>query len=212
MSSTEITVAVHGGDPLSRAGLISHLAHQDGVTVLVQTGSTPEQRPEDVAVALLNQMDATASKQLRKLVVDRKQRVVLVVDELDEAQLEMVLEAGVPAIVWRHQATAERLVKAIRAVGRGEGEVPGDLLRRLLVQLGRTRRGSGSGPGPTVSPTAREIAVLKLVAKGMETREIAAHLCYSERTVKGVLHDVMVRLHLKNRAHAVAFAMREGYL
>lgn len=54
--------------------------------------------------------------------------------------------------------------------------------------------------------------MIKLVAEGLETREIAAKLCYSERTVKSVLQGMMLRLNLRNRAHLVAYAAREGYL
>jgi DNA-binding NarL/FixJ family response regulator len=54
--------------------------------------------------------------------------------------------------------------------------------------------------------------VLGLVADGLDTREIATKLSYSERTVKNVLHDVTNRFQLRNRAHAVAYALREGLL
>ena len=54
--------------------------------------------------------------------------------------------------------------------------------------------------------------VLRLVADGHDTAEIARELCYSERTVKNVLHDLTTRLQLRNRSHAVAYALREGLI
>ena len=54
--------------------------------------------------------------------------------------------------------------------------------------------------------------MVKLVSEGLDTREIAQKLSYSERTVKNVLQAIMVRLDLRNRAHVVACAAREGYL
>ena len=54
--------------------------------------------------------------------------------------------------------------------------------------------------------------MLKLVAEGLETGEIARRLSYSERTIKNVIHDVTSRLGLRNRSHAVAFALREGLI
>jgi DNA-binding NarL/FixJ family response regulator len=54
--------------------------------------------------------------------------------------------------------------------------------------------------------------VLRLVAEGHDTSEIADQLCYSERTVKNVLHDITTRLQLRNRTHAVAYAVREGLI
>jgi DNA-binding CsgD family transcriptional regulator len=60
--------------------------------------------------------------------------------------------------------------------------------------------------------TPRELEVLRLVSDGLDTQQIADRLCYSERTVKGVIHDVTTRLNLRNRSHAVAFAMRRGWI
>jgi DNA-binding NarL/FixJ family response regulator len=207
-----ITVAVHAGDPLSRAGLTAHLQKQQAITVL--NGTETEHEPElgDVAVMLLYQVDKESAMRLRKLAVDMNKRVVPVTDQLDESQLELVLDAGIHTIVWRHQATAEHLMKAVRSAYQGEGEVPPDLLIRLLAQLGRMRRHENRDAKPDAGLTERELRVLQFVAKGLNTNEIAAQLSYSERTVKGVLHDIMVRMQLKNRAHAVAFAIREGYI
>jgi DNA-binding NarL/FixJ family response regulator len=57
---------------------------------------------------------------------------------------------------------------------------------------------------------AREADVLRLLAEGLGTPEIAARLNYSERTVKNIIHGVLTRWSLRNRAHAVAFALRNG--
>ena len=58
----------------------------------------------------------------------------------------------------------------------------------------------------------REVEVLRLLADGLDTSEIARKLAYSERTVKNVVHDVTTRLQLRNRSHAVAYALREGLI
>ena len=58
----------------------------------------------------------------------------------------------------------------------------------------------------------REIDVLRLVADGYDTAEIADQLAYSERTVKNVLHDITSRMQLRNRSQAVAYAIREGLI
>jgi len=52
--------------------------------------------------------------------------------------------------------------------------------------------------------------VLKLLADGLGTNEIASALAYSERTIKNVIHDVTSRLNLRNRSHAVAYAVKAG--
>jgi DNA-binding NarL/FixJ family response regulator len=58
--------------------------------------------------------------------------------------------------------------------------------------------------------TGREVAILRLLADGRSTIEIARQLAYSERTIKNTIHQLTTRLGLRNRAHAVAFAVRRG--
>ena len=60
--------------------------------------------------------------------------------------------------------------------------------------------------------TTRELEVLRLVAAGCTTTEIARRLAFSERTVKNAIHDVTSRLQLRNRSHAFAYAVREGLI
>jgi DNA-binding NarL/FixJ family response regulator len=110
-------------------------------------------------------------------------------------------------------ATPDTLVRTIVRVAAGDGEVPADLLGRLLDQLGRLQRQVLSPRGMTFAGlTPREREVLRLVADGHDTAEIASRMCYSERTVKNVLHDLTTRLQLRNRTHAVAYAVREGLI
>lgn len=58
----------------------------------------------------------------------------------------------------------------------------------------------------------REVDVLRLIAEGLDTAEIADRMKYSERTVKNILYAMMTRLNLRNRSHAVAYAMRSGII
>jgi DNA-binding NarL/FixJ family response regulator len=60
--------------------------------------------------------------------------------------------------------------------------------------------------------TDREVDVLRLLADGFDTAAVAHELAYSERTVKNVLQDVTRRHNLRNRTHAVAFALRQGLI
>jgi DNA-binding CsgD family transcriptional regulator len=66
-------------------------------------------------------------------------------------------------------------------------------------------------PGATpLSP--REAAVLRLLAEGYTTAEVAAELAYGERSVKNIVHNVTARFQLRNRCHAVAHAIRNGWI
>jgi DNA-binding NarL/FixJ family response regulator len=56
----------------------------------------------------------------------------------------------------------------------------------------------------------REVDVLRLLAEGLDIAEVAQRLNYSERTVRSIIHGVLTRMKLRNRVHAVAFALRSG--
>ena len=79
------------------------------------------------------------------------------------------------------------------------------MLSRLLSRPRAGMRGAGD-------LTDRELGVLRLLSKGESTRQIAEDLCYSEKTVKNIVHDVLVRMNCRNRAQAVALATRRGLI
>ena len=74
--------------------------------------------------------------------------------------------------------------------------------------MDETRRGTGGSTA--LGWSAREIEVLRLLANGLSTREVARRLAYSERTIKNVVYDLTTRHGLRNRTHAVAVAVRAG--
>ncbi|WP_320775663.1 helix-turn-helix transcriptional regulator [Streptomyces sp. CRN 30] len=204
-----IPVTIHAQDPVSRAGVRSQLREHPALDVT--EAAVPGAGA--VAVLVVESLDEVAYARLRKVVRGDGSRSVLVVSSLRGQELLDVVECGVGAVVWRHEATPSRLLQAVLAASRGDGHLPGDLLSRLMSQAGTLHRGATGRPD--VAPaglTARETDVLRLIADGMETREVAAELAYSERTVKTVLQGVTMRLHLRNRTHAVAYALREGLI
>ncbi|GAA5058478.1 response regulator transcription factor [Streptomyces sp. SID10815] len=208
-SADRTPVAVHATDPILREGVLSQLRRYPEVDLREEAAAGPG----TVALLVDDTLDETALARLRRLVRGEGARAVLVVSSLREAGLLDVIECGVGAIVWRHEATAHRLVQAVLAAARGDGDLPADLLGRLIDQVGTLHRNAAGHPGVPVSGlTAREVDVLRLVAEGLDTGEIAGKLSYSERTVKNVIHGLTTRLHLRNRAHAVAYALREGYI
>jgi DNA-binding NarL/FixJ family response regulator len=158
-----------------------------------------------------DRFDERAGQLLRSLQVRGFARIVLIAGELEDTEILTAVEGGVCAVARRADTTPDVLVRLVKAASAGEGALPPDLLGRLLDQVARLQRQTLTPRGLTFSGFAeRELEVLRLVADGMSTIEIARQLAYSERTVKNIIRDVTARLHLKNRAHAVAYVVREG--
>ena len=87
------------------------------------------------------------------------------------------------------------------------------LLGVLLRSLSRVSREVLEPRGVSLARlNTREQDVLRLVAQGLATREVAKQLCYSERTIKNVLHDVATKLNVRTRSQAVALAVRDGLI
>ncbi|GAA5141187.1 response regulator transcription factor [Pseudonocardia adelaidensis] len=217
MAPQDIRVTVWSADPLTLAGALSHLRHEPGIELVESSSGDSAARSgaAAVAVVLTQQFDEATVSQVRKLVREPAWRVVLVTDRLREPELLAVLECGVRAILWRTEATPARLVRVIRVAARGESQLPAELLGQLISHVGRTQRAAAYGPSlalQAIGLATREIDVLKLLAEGLDTREIAEKLAYSERTIKNVLYGLTTRLQLRNRVHAVAYALREGYI
>jgi DNA-binding NarL/FixJ family response regulator len=207
--SPHIDVVVSAADPLSRAGIVSQLRRALGISVAADA-----EAPDDaVALVVADELDASVLAALRAHRAHGLRRIVLLVSRVDDRGLLVAAEAGVTGVIRRSEATAGNLAAAIRSAAAGEGSLPPDLLGRLLRQVGQLQRQVLSPRGLTFSGlTERETAVLRLLAEGYDTAEVGRQLFYSERTVKNIIHDVTSRLELRNRAHAVAYAIREGLI
>jgi DNA-binding NarL/FixJ family response regulator len=204
-----ISVTAVAPDPLSRAGLAATLRGQPGIAV-VETADGDEPA---VAVVVADEVDESVLRQIRAARAAGHERVVLLVTRVDDTGLLSAVEAGVMGVIRRSQATPAHLAGAIRAAAAGEGSLPPDLLARLMGQVERLQRQVLSPRGLTFAGlTEREIAVLRLLAEGMDTAEVGEQLFFSERTVKNVIHDLTSRLDLRNRTHAVAYAIRHGLI
>lgn len=204
-----VAVWVSARDPISEAGVVSALRPRPEVRVVPAEEASNAQ----VAVVVADSVDDDALRLVRMVRRQSAAQAVLVAGRLEDGDVVTAVEAGVLGLVRRAEATPDRLVRVICGAATGEGSVPPDLLGRLLDQVGTLQRQVLRPRGLTFTGLAsREIEVLRLIADGYDTAEIAQHLAYSERTVKNVLHDVTTRLQLRNRSHAVAYALREGLI
>jgi DNA-binding NarL/FixJ family response regulator len=203
--SVTVPVMVHSFDPVLRDGVIAQLRGRPEIVVADASGRAA------VEIVVCDRLDDEHLLCCRQFAAGGSVPVVLVLSTLDDLALLTGFEAGARGFVRRSSAVPERLVPVILAVADGEVSVPPDLVGGLLLHLSRIQAGQPSDGDPG-SLSAREADVLRLASQGLETAEIARQLAYSERTVKGVLHDVTNRFQLKNRTHAVAFALKQGLI
>ena len=207
--SGRLSVLVCGDDPITEAGVATQMRGRPEVYVAEATSRDEA----DVVVVVVERLDDNAECLLRNLRRSGHNHIVVVCGHIDDDALMRAVELGVSGLLRRVEATPERLSSTVVAAARGDGQMAPDLLGRLLEQMSRLQQRVLAPKG--ISPngfTTREIEVLRLLAEGYDTAAIADTLAYSERTIKNVIHDVTSRLHLRNRSHAVAFAMRTGVI
>lgn len=204
-----VRVAVHAADPLTRSGLFSGLQGSPEIRVIPDGGVAPV----DVTLVVVDTVNRHTLALLRSIQKRNGGRMVLVTDHVPSVDMMAMVECGVAGLFARTGATGERLAAAALAVHSGRAYLPSDLLGTLLEQVARLHREVLEPNGlNTAGLVPREVDVLRLMADGLHTAEIAKRLSYSERTVKNIVHGVMRRLNLRNRSHAVAYAMRNGVI
>ncbi|ALG08439.1 helix-turn-helix transcriptional regulator [Kibdelosporangium phytohabitans] len=208
-----ISVVVRAADPMAGLGA-AHILGADARLIVL-----PESDAEHAQVIVVIDefvgdnvfgflQDVRAASQR-----DTPPRSVIVTDNFRVDSLMMAIQCGMAAVLPRSSTQDEELVRTVFAVSQGAACLPFWLQGTLLTQLDRMRRDILEPNGLTLSGLSkRERDVIRLLADGHSTEEIAAMLSYSERTVKNILHGLMRRYGLANRAHAVAFAWRAGVL
>ena len=198
-----LILRVLASDAIVRDGMVAQLRAYPSVSVAEDPGDV-----EDVTIVVADEVDERTLQQIRAAKVNGPAKVVLVAARLDEASVLAAVEAGVGSVLWRGRSSIAAVVDAARATVDGHGIVPPDLIGKLLGHLDTGRRHRRS---PTAL-SARELSVLRLLADGLDSAEVGRQLYFSERTVKSIIHDVTNRLSLRNRTHAVAYALRQGLI
>ena len=133
--------------------------------------------------------------------------VVLTTFDLDEYVYES-LRAGASAFLLK-DAKEQHLVSAIRVVAEGGSLFAPSVTRRLIERFAE-RPNDPAPPRELDRLTARELEVLRLVARGLSNAEIAAQLVVSEHTTKTHVASVLQKLDLRNRVQAVVLAYETG--
>lgn len=132
--------------------------------------------------------------------------LLLVCGTVSRSGLLRALRSGA-VVVRGADLTEHTLAAAVRRAAHPHPSIPYRDLAHLLTA--GPRRGEAPGTGPACL-TARQDSVLRLMAEGHPNADIARLLECSEHTVKNVIYEIMARLQARNRAHAVAQAVRQG--
>ena len=135
--------------------------------------------------------------------------VIILTTFTDESLVAQCIQAGARGFIVKDIERFD-LKRSIRAVARGEAAIDSKAAVAVLAQL---RRASHVSNEPTPEPlSSQQIVILRLVAQGLSSREIATQLYLSENTVKGYVQEILHRLGVKNRTEAVMVAVKQGWL
>lgn len=211
--------------PLLREGIATILDAQPDITVVGQAGTgaealrvVAETGPDvvcmDVEMPGMDGLEATS-----RIVAEAGAPKVLVLTTFNrEDYLLAALRAGASAFLLK-TARPEQLADAIRAVAAGDALLSPEVTRAVIERAvthgelappaGPTRPATAVGPGGQ-ELTERERDVLGLVALGMSNDEIAAKLVIGRATVKTHVSNVLMKLQLRDRVQAVAYAYQHG--
>jgi DNA-binding NarL/FixJ family response regulator len=197
-------VALLTSDPLTRAGIAAYLEERPDLTLLAEPDADA-----DVLVADCRRFTREFAAVLRRATAVSGCPTVLITEEFVETETIRLIECRVVAVVPRSGVTAVRFPDLAIAAARGRGVMPEHLVDDLLRQIRNvTGEPAGGWAAITAGLSPAELEVLRMIAGGLSAAEISERLASSERNVSAVVQGVVRRLQLRNRAHAVAYAVR----
>jgi DNA-binding NarL/FixJ family response regulator len=214
-----IRVLIADDQALFRRGLYVVLGTEDHIEVVAEAENGEEaiQKAKDLApdvvlmdVRMPRVNGIEAARAIRAEVPTTKILMLTVSDE--EEDLFEAVKAGANGYLLK-EISVEEVAEAIRAVVQGQSLISPSMASKLLNEFNAmSKRAEDKQQFPAPALTARELEVLKLVAKGMSNREIADELYISENTVKNHVRNILEKLHLHSRMEAVIYAVREKLL
>jgi two-component system response regulator DevR len=135
--------------------------------------------------------------------------VIILTTFAEESLVAQCIQAGARGFIVKDIERFD-LKRSIRAVARGEAVIDSKVAVAVLAQL---RRAPQVSQEPSPEPlSTQQIVILRLIAQGLSSREIATQLYLSENTVKGYVQEILHRLGVKNRTEAVMVAVKQGWL
>src|SRR5919197_319039 len=151
-----------------------------------------------------------AAGQIRDALPHVKILMLTISDE--EADLYEAIKAGASGYLLK-EVSIDEVAEAIRSVSSGQSRLSPSMAAKLLTEFAAmSRRAAETRQLPAPRLTDREMEVLRLVAQGLNNRDIAKQLFISENTVKNHIRNILEKLHLHSRMEAVVYAVREKLL
>jgi len=139
-------------------------------------------------------------------------KIIMLTISDEEADLYEAIKAGAMGYLLK-EISIEEVAGAVRAVAEGQSLISPSMAGKLLAEFASMiKRGDERQPVPGPRLTDREMGVLRLVAKGLNNRDIAKALFISENTVKNHIRNILEKLQLHSRMEAVVYAVREKLL
>jgi DNA-binding NarL/FixJ family response regulator len=216
--SAAVKVLLVDDQALVRVGFRMILEAEEGIEVVGEAGDgaeaveavralAPDVVLMDVRMPVLDGIGAT-----REILRDRTRGphiLILTTFDLDEYVYE-ALRAGASGFLLK-DTPPEELVEAIRVVARGDALLSPTITRRVIEEFVRRPPDSVRRPPEQLAElTARELEILRLVARGLSNAEIAKEAFVSETTVKTHVARILMKLSLRDRVQAVVFAYEHG--
>jgi DNA-binding NarL/FixJ family response regulator len=211
-----IRVLIVDDQELVRAGFRMILELQEDIEVVAEAGDGAEAvaaaRELDPDVVLMDvrmpAMDGVEAT--RRLVAAGSRARVLMLTTFDaEEYVYEAMKAGASGFLLKNAPPAQ-LVAAVRATAAGEAQLAPAIVQRMVEEFVRRPAPGRTRPGALDELTARELDVLKLLARGLSNAEIAAALFVSEATVRTHVSRVLAKLELRDRTQAVVLAYESG--
>ncbi|MGC0336460.1 response regulator [Streptomyces sp. SLBN-8D4] len=213
-----IRVVVADDQELVRSGFSMILEAQQDIEVVAEAGDgaeavaavrrhTPDVLLLDIRMPVMDGLEAA-----RRVCAQSSCKVVMLTTfDLDEYVYD-ALYAGASGFLLK-DVRRDDLVHAVRVVAGGDSLLAPTITRRLVADIVRRRReeaATATAPGRLDALTAREVEILRMLARGLSNAEIATTLFVSEHTVKTHVSNVLSKLGLRDRVQAVICAYETG--
>jgi len=192
-SEPDIAVVAEAGDGLEAVALVRR--HRPAVAML------------DIRMPVMDGLQAAR----HVLALGPATRVlILTTFDADEYVYE-ALRAGVSGFLLK-DAPADQLVTAVRSLAAGDALIDPVITKRLISRFALAARPRSALPTELSTLTARELDVLRLLARGLSNIEIARELVVEESTVKTHVSRILIKLNLRDRVQAVVLAYESGFV